>query len=213
MSDSRNSLSRNLQEILEAANGQPITLERIFRGVGDKAFGVLLAILSLPSALPLPAPGYSTPFGILLAILSLQMMTFRETPLLPKFAMRHEFSHERARKFFHAAIGFLRRIEWIIHPRMKWIGKPAGRAALGWLTLIMSCLMILPIPFTNTFPAMIIFLIGVGLTEDDGAFALLSFLFGILAVGFYAFVFYLLFTVGLEGVLQLKNWVKSLLGR
>ncbi|MCX7868580.1 MAG: exopolysaccharide biosynthesis protein [Terrimicrobiaceae bacterium] len=212
MSESHNSLSRNLEQILEDSGGGDITLEGVFRGVGDKAFGVLLAILSLPSALPLPAAGYSTPFGILLAILSLQMITFRETPALPQFAMRHKFSHERARKFFHAAIGFLRRIEWLIHPRMQWIGRPAGRAALGWLTLVMAGLMILPIPMTNTFPAMVIFLIGVGLTEDDGVFALLSFLLGLAATAFYVFVIYLLATVGLEGVLRLKDWIKGLLG-
>lgn len=212
-SPSHTSLSQNLTAILEEAQGGDISLEAIFRGVGDKAFGVLLVILSLPSALPLPAPGYSTPLGILLAILSLQMIAFRERPSLPSFALRHKFSFAATRKFFEAAIKFLRRVEWLIHPRMKWIGRPAGRAALGWVTLIMSCLMILPIPFTNTFPAMVIFLIGVGLTEDDGLFALLSFILGLAAVALYAFVIWVLLTAGMEGVMRLKEWVKGMLGR
>jgi len=207
--ESRKSLSANLDTLLDQANGESLTLEGVFRGVGDKAFGLLLAILSLPSALPVPAPGYSTPFGILLAILSVQMILLRERPSLPKFAMNRKLGFSTAQKLFGAANGFLHKIEWFIHPRMAWIGKPAGRSALGWLTLIMSCLMILPIPLTNTFPAMVIFLIGVGLTEDDGLFALLAVLLGIFAVAFYGYIIYLLATVGLDGVIHLKDLIKS----
>jgi hypothetical protein len=212
-SQSRNSLSQNLDALLEQANGESLTLEGVFRGVGDKAFGLLLVVLSLPSALPIPAAGYSTPFGILLAILSIQMILLRERPSLPKFAMDRKIGFTMAQKMFGFANAFLHKIEWLIHPRFSWIGKPAGRSALGWLTLIMSCLMILPIPLTNTFPAMVIFLIGVGLTEDDGLFALLAFVVGVFAVAFYGYVIYLLATFGVDGVLHLKDLIKSWISR
>ncbi len=210
-SSPHNSLSTSLNTLLLEANGNSLPFKNIVNGVGDKAFGLLLVVLSLPSALPVPAPGYSTPFGIVLAILSVQMILMRATPALPGFAMKRELSFGAATKLFGAANAFLHRIEHFIHPRMKWIGTPAGRCALGWLTLVMSCLMILPIPLTNTFPAMIIFLIGVGLTEDDGLFALIGFCLGILAVAFYTYVVYLLLTLGVDGVIQLKDWIKGLL--
>ncbi len=73
----------------------------------------------------------------------------------------------------------------------------------------MACLMILPIPLTNTFPAMVIFMIGIGVCERDGLFAVGATVLGILAVAFYAFVIYLLITVGVEGVQELKDWIKS----
>lgn len=209
---SHNSLSSNLNALLERADGRSIPLGMVFDGMGEKGFGLLLALLSLPSALPVPAPGYSTPFGILLAILSLQMITLRPSPSLPRFAMQREIKFETARKLFGAANKFLRAIERLIHPRMKWIGSPVGRSALGWLTLVMSCLMILPIPLTNTFPAMVIFAVGVSLSEEDGLLSLLAFGVGLAATAFYGFVVYLLATVGVEGVLRLKDLIKTWLG-
>ena len=206
------SLSQNLTDILSRGDG-PVTLGAVFEGVGEKGFGVLLAILSLPSALPVPAPGYSTPFGMLLAVLSIQMILLKERPILPKFATNMSLKRATAEKILSAANAFLKRIEKLIHPRMRWIGKPAGRSALGWLTLLMSLLMILPIPLTNTAPAMVIFLIGVGLTEDDGIFALLSFGLGLLATAFYAVMVFLIATLGMEGIDQLKEWIKGATGR
>jgi hypothetical protein len=207
---SHRSLSQNLEDILARGEGGPVSLGAIFEGVGEKGFGVLLAVLSLPSALPVPAPGYSTPFGLLLAVLSIQMILLKDRPVLPKFAMNMSLKRPTAEKIFSAANAFLRRIEKLIHPRMRWIGRPAGRSALGWLTLLMSALMILPIPLTNTLPAMVIFLIGVGLTEEDGLFAVLSFGLGLLAMAFYAVVIVLIATLGMEGIDQLKEWMKGL---
>jgi hypothetical protein len=206
----RSSLSRNLDEILARSGGGSVSIGSVLEGVGDKGFGLLLVILSLPSALPLPAPGYSTPFGILLAILSVQMILLREHPVLPGFARSRSLKHATAVKLFGAANAFLHRIEKLIHPRMQWIGRPAGRAALGWLTLLMSCLMILPIPLTNTAPAMVIFLVGVGLSEDDGLFAVASFALGALAAAFYAVVVVLLLTLGAQGIDTLKDSIRSL---
>ena len=140
------------------------------------------------------------------------MIALRPSPRLPAFANGRELKFATATRLFGAANGFLRRIEWLIHPRMRWIGRPVGRCTLGWLTLLMSGLMILPIPLTNTFPAMVIFAIGVGLSEEDGLLALAAFGVGLLAVAFYGWVAYLLATTGVEGVLRLKDWIKTALG-
>lgn len=211
-SPKHHSLSASLDALLTSADGKSLTFDHVLSGVGEKAFGLLLVILSLPSALPVPAPGYSTPFGILLAILSVQMILMRKNPVLPAFARKRDLSFSTAKKLFSAANAFLRRIEVFIHPRMKWIGKPASLSAVGWLTLVMSCLMILPIPLTNTFPAMIIFLVGVGLTEEDGVIVLIGAAIGVLAVAFYAYLIYLVATYGVDGVLQLKDIIKGWLG-
>ncbi len=72
---------------------------------------------------------------------------------------------------------------------------------MGIMVLIMSALMIIPIPFFNTAPAMVIFLIGTGLTEDDGLFAAAACALGVLA----ALLYYLGINVVLEGVTYLKE--------
>ena len=72
--------------------------------------------------------------------------------------------------------------------------------------------MILPIPLTNTAPAGVIFLIGVGISERDGLFAIAATALGLVAVAFYVFVIYVAITAGVEGVEQIKEWIKGKLG-
>jgi len=206
----RRTLSHNLKELLELP-GDQLSVRTIAEQVGDKGFGLLLAILSLPSALPVPAPGYSTPFGILLVLLGGQLVAGRSTPWLPAKALKKEVTKEFARKVFGAGTKMLRLTEKLIRPRMQWINSVGGRAFLGVVVLFMGSLMILPIPMTNTFPAMVIFLIGVSLSEDDGLAALAAFAIGLFAAAFYVYIIYLLATVGVDGVMELKDWIKSAL--
>jgi hypothetical protein len=94
---------------------------------------------------------------------------------------------------------------------MRWINSVGGRMFLGFIVIFMASLMILPIPMTNTLPAMIIFWVGVSLTEDDGLAAIGAFIAGIFAAAFYAYIIYLLATFGMEGVVELKEWIKATL--
>ncbi|MEM7792408.1 MAG: exopolysaccharide biosynthesis protein, partial [Verrucomicrobiota bacterium] len=71
----------------------------------------------------------------------------------------------------------------------------------------------LPIPLTNTFPAMVIFLIGIGLSEEDGLLAIAAFGVGLAAVALYAYIIYLLITQGPEAAGAIKDSIKELLGK
>ncbi len=204
----RRSLSEILNDLLDLP-GEQLSIRTITSQVGDKGFGLLLAILSLPSALPVPAPGYSTPFGIVLILLGAQLVAGRTTPWLPKKILKKELSKEFAGKVFKAGNRMLHLTERLIRPRMRWINSVGGRTFLGIIVIFMAALMILPIPMTNTFPAMIIFLVGVSLSEDDGLAACIAFLGGLLAMLFYAYIIYLVLTVGIDGVIELKDWLKA----
>jgi hypothetical protein len=70
----------------------------------------------------------------------------------------------------------------------------------------------LPIPLTNTLPAMVIFLIGVGLSEEDGLLAIGAFAVGCLAVVLYGYIIYLVLSQGPEAVDGIKDWIKARLG-
>lgn len=210
MNPNEKSLSETLASLLTGP-GDLVAVGTIVTRVGDKGFGILLILLSLPSALPVPAPGYSTPFGLILALLGGQMMLGRVTPWLPARAMRKEISRESTGKLVRSANRFLHYAEKVVRPRMRWINTRGGQIFLGIIVGCMACLMILPIPLTNTAPAMVIFCIGVALSEDDGVVAIVSFFLGLLAVAFYAYIVYLLATVGMEGVVQLKEWIKGMI--
>ncbi|MGC6455724.1 MAG: exopolysaccharide biosynthesis protein [Coraliomargaritaceae bacterium] len=212
--DEHKSLATALEHCLQQPNGKSDSargpsIGELCEALGEKGFGLLLVILSLPSALPLPAPGYSTPFGIALALLALQMLTGRRSLWLPRKLYQLRIEPKLASKMIQTASRFLRSIERWIQPRQAWIRSRAGQAALAGLVLIMSALMILPIPLTNTLPAMVIFLIGVGLSEEDGLLALLAFAVGLLAVVLYTAIVTLLITQGPEAIDALKDWIKA----
>ncbi len=179
------SLSENLKSLVDPNNPQDLSLRRVLDAIEEKSFGLLLLILSLPSALPVPAPGYSTPFGIVLSILAIQMMKGHTKPVIPDKFKKISIGHKLAKRMIDAACKVLGLTERFIKPRFLWVGSRNGQRALGIVVLTMACLMILPIPYTNTFPAMVIFMLGVGLIEDDGLVCGAGFIIGIFSILLY----------------------------
>lgn len=206
----KRSLSENLRRSLGDHKSPSVSLQTVVDNVEEQGFGLLLMILSLPSALPIPAAGYSTPFGILFIALGLQMLAGRHRPWLPKWASKKKLSRDFAEKAIGGAARWLTRIEKLVHPRLKWISSPFGSRFMSFVVVVMAMLMTLPIPTTNTFPAAVIFLIGVGLSEEDGLFCMVATALGVAAIALYTFVIYILITQGMEGVEGLKEWVKDL---
>ena len=205
------SLADTLESTLASHHKDGPAIGELANAVGEKGFGLLLIILSLPSALPVPAPGYSTPFGVAIAIIAIQMLTGRQTLWLPKKIKRIRINPGLAEKMIGAASKFLRMIEHLIRPRHHWIRSRAGQSGLAAIIIIMACLMMLPIPLTNTFPAMVIFMIGIGLSEEDGLLAIAAFVIGVAAVTLYCYIIFLVITQGPEAAEGIKDWVKSLL--
>jgi hypothetical protein len=205
-------LGDTLGELLETDDPLGLSIACVTRAVGEKGFGLVLMILSLPSALPVPAPGYSTPFGIVIALIALQMILGRSALWLPDRLGRIRIRPKLAHAMLGSASKFLKKIERFIRPRQLWIQGRVGQSALAILVICMACLMILPIPLTNTFPAMVIFMIGVGLSEEDGLLAIAAFAIGCLAALLYAGIIYLVVTQGVEAIGPIKDWIKSALG-
>ncbi len=167
-------LSHELERFFfQEERNSEVTLEDILLLAGERIFGFLFVILALPSALPVPAPGYSIPFGILMFILAMQLIVGAKTPWLPKKMAKHPIKLETVQKFLKGGIPWLRRIEAITRPRLTYICTTIpGRVTIGAAIALMSISMMIPIPGTNTLPAMGIFVTGFGLQEDDGAISL-----------------------------------------
>lgn len=194
----------------EEERSETVTLAEILNLAGERIFGFLFVILSLPSALPVPAPGYSVPFGILLFVLAVQLIIGNKTPWLPRKMAKHPIKLELAQKFIKAGIPWLQRIEAITRPRFTYICTTLpGRVVIGTAISLMAISMMIPIPGTNTLPAMGIFVTGFGLQEDDGAISLaglvLCLMGGILSISIIAAVVW--------GGTSLYDQIKMWLGR
>ncbi|MBD2533924.1 exopolysaccharide biosynthesis protein [Nostoc flagelliforme FACHB-838] len=167
-------LSNELERyFFEEERPSKVTLADILLLAKERVFGFLLVILSLPSALPVPAPGYSTPFGILIFLLAIQLIVGAKTLWLPKRMMNHPIQLTTVQGFLKPGIPWLKRIEAIARPRLSYICTTLpGRVTIGIAIALMAISMMIPIPGTNTLPAMGIFVTGFGLLEDDGAISL-----------------------------------------
>lgn len=176
-------LSNDLSDYIFATEREDkITLEEILNLAGERIFGFLLVILSLPSALPIPAPGYSIPFGILIFLLAIQLISGAKTPWLPAKMLGGSMKIDTARKFLKMGLPWLKRVEAITKPRLTYISLSLpGRVIMGSAIALMAVSMMIPIPGTNTAPAMGIFVTAFGMQEDDGFIVLAGLILCLLA--------------------------------
>ncbi|MDY6785027.1 MAG: exopolysaccharide biosynthesis protein [Cyanobacteriota bacterium] len=197
---------------LEEDRSSDIKLGDILALAGERTFGFIFVIVALPSAVPLPAVGYSIPFGLVLFTLAIQLIIGRKQPWLPQRVVNHPIKRKMAQKFVKAALPGLGKLEALTQPRMTFVCTSIpGRIVLGCAIALMATFMMIPIPGTNTFPALAIFIMGFGLVEDDGAISL-----GGLFVG--AFVTVVMVSVVLAAIWggsslldALKAWIKNLI--
>lgn len=167
-------LSRELYRYFcEEERAAQVDLADFLEITKERIFGFLFVLLSLPSALPVPAPGYSIPFGVVMFLLASQMVFGAQEPWLPQRVRYHQLDLKQVQGFINKGVPWLQRLENLSRPRLSYICTSfGGRVILGSAIALMSISMMIPIPGTNTLPAIGIFIIGFGLQEDDGAICL-----------------------------------------
>lgn len=152
---------------------EKVTLADILNLSGERTFGFLFVLLALPSALPIPAPGYSIPFGVVMFVLAMQLIAGRQRPWLPKGWKDKGFGINQIQPVVKKGVPWLRRIEVLSRPRLTPVCTSyPGRVVIGVAIALMSVCMMIPIPGTNTLPAIGIFVTGFGLLDDDGFISL-----------------------------------------
>ena len=199
-------LSNILIEQKQADGSLKLTFNQLQTLLQDQGMGLWIVFLALPSALPVPAMGYSTPFGLALAYLSIRFIQGKT-----QFAIPKKWSNKALKlpaKITHQAIRFLKLIEHFIHPqRFPLANRFFTRPVVGVNMLILSIIMALPIPLTNTVPAFIILLFGLGLMENDGLTLCLCQIASLLLISGYLLVGFWIITFGLESFQNFLRWL------
>ena len=172
------------QFFFDEARSEQVTLADLLNLAEERTFGFLFILLALPSALPIPAPGYSMPFGVVILVLAVQLIGGRHRPWLPKSWQAKGFGLAKVQAVMKAGLPWLRRIEVLSRPRLKPVcASRGGRVVLGLGIALMAMCMLIPIPGTNTLPAIGIFVTGFGLLDDDGFISLVGLTICLLAIG------------------------------
>jgi len=178
--------SRRTSEILDeiARNRrQRVTLGDIVERLGDRAFGVVMLIFSLPNAVGLGSiPGVSTVFGLPQAIFALQMIAGLKRPWLPRWLLAKSLSAADFRRLVEKSHPQLERLERMLRPRLHFLSSIWAERLLGFVFLVLATIVALPIPGGNWPPAIAMALIAAGVIERDGVCVLIGLGVGAVAV-------------------------------
>lgn len=167
-----------------------MTLSEVLTVLHGRGLDVLVILMALPFCTPIPLPGLSTPFGLALMFLGLRI-ALRQRPWLPRRLLMREIPHKTLTRIIEAALTVSSRLERILHPRLQFFKHWTSFIFLNGLMIMSSAFILLlpiPVPFTNTFPALSIVLLAAGMIEEDGAAILAGY---ILAGGAWAYIFFL----------------------
>ncbi|MGE5085904.1 MAG: exopolysaccharide biosynthesis protein [Bacillota bacterium] len=173
-----------LQE--EASQGD-ISLSRIFALLGEEGHAMLIVFLSLPYIFPIPVPGLSTISGALIILIAF-FLFLKKRPWLPKRYENIKVSAATVLKVSKGAEKFWGYVARFIKPRWSCFHDYAVFRGLNFLVFAVNAFLLslpLPIPFSNTVPAIAILLCGVGHMEKDGLFILLSYLWCFVVGAFF----------------------------
>lgn len=159
------SASARLRGLIAGLNGDTVTLGGIIDRLG--ANGVGLAIL-LVGAITL-VPGIAPVFGVALCALSLGLLRGDDTVQVPAFLRRRTLDRRRLEDGFRRV---LPRVEWL-EARLPAPGRrvmpPILLRAAGLATLVNAILIVLPVPFGNTAPAIATLILGLGLAAGNAS--------------------------------------------
>ncbi len=162
--------ARKLSEILLDLAGdssrERISLADLLAALEGRAFGALMLIFAFPNILPSP-PGLAGILGLPLVFLSAQMATGR-APWLPGFIARRSLPRETLAAIFTRAAPIVARAERMLRHRLAFLTWGPMQQVLGAIVLVLSLLLMLPVPFANMAPSVAICVIGLGVLERDG---------------------------------------------
>ncbi len=163
---------RRLSEILTDIANDPardrIAIADIRDAMGDRAFGALMFVFAVPNTLPVNAPGVSVVLGIPLLFLSLQLMLGFAVPWLPQTVVRATIPRQRFARAMNVVVPWMRRAEKLSKPRWPLFATGFAERIIGLVCVVLSLVLILPVPFGNMGPGIAVCVLALALLERDG---------------------------------------------
>ncbi|MCC7408942.1 MAG: calcium/sodium antiporter [Phycisphaeraceae bacterium] len=170
-----NRLSDDLQALLAEARGGGMTIGQVEAALRGRGLAAVILLLALPFLFPVAIPLLSTVFGAAIGLLGLRLAMGMKS-WLPGVIRRRPISPRALEKIVHGGTRIALRLEKLLRPRWSWTFLPGVRSLIG-LSIMVAAMILslpLPIPFTNTIPAIAIILVAMGSMERDGLAVLIG---------------------------------------
>ena len=154
-----------LGTLVRAAPPDRVTLGWLVGGLEGRSFGVVLLLLALLGLIP----GVAILAGTLLTVPASQMILARRAPIFTHRVAAIHLPTRRVVGLIERTVRLLRYFERFIRPRWPTPFESTKRVVGAAVILLGLCIMLVPIPFSNVVPAIVVALIAFAYLEEDGA--------------------------------------------
>ena len=161
------SVSAVLRAVLDNARGESVSVRDIVEAFGERAFGFVLILFSLPNCVPAP-PGIAGIVGTPVLIFGLQMMLGHRRPWLPEFVLRRCVPVTTFRRVVDVAEPRLQRLEAYCRPRFTQLFGPKGDRLIGLFAVLTAISVLIPFPGTNFPPSIALVIMSIAVMQEDG---------------------------------------------
>lgn len=197
------SASEVIEKLPDQLKGKEVTVSDVMDEMNGRSLLLTILILIVPNLLPfVNALGITYITGILLLIFTTRMMIGSRTPWLPGWVKKLKTKRKNIRSMSEKAVPVFKTLEKFIKPRAQNLVSGKIRIFYAFLLFLMTIVLLLPIPFINVLPALIMTIITLGMIQRDGIVAATG---GILAIILAAAIVYAVFAVGSSGVFTDKD--------
>jgi len=169
--------------VLNEADARPVSLGELLDRTADRGFGLVLILLGLPMLIPFLPPGSSTIVGPIYATFAIQMIRGGQQPWIPRRLRDWVLQGRTARVLRERGLPLVRRAERFSRPRHWWLGENATVRIVGVVVFLMGVILLSPLPFLNTLPALSVMLIGMGMLNRDFVFMAAGVIVGGISLG------------------------------
>lgn len=158
-----------------------LTLGNLLSALGEASFGWAIVVFSLLTLFPLP-PGSSVITALPVLVTTVQMMLGYPHVKLPGRLARLRLDPVKLRRAVLRLRPVTRRLERILVPRYTIVFAKGNERPLGALLFVIAFALFLPVPLSGWFPAVSLFIIGVGIVERDGLVSGMGLVLGAVSV-------------------------------
>lgn len=166
--------SQDLRDLAQHFADRPARLSEILTATQGRGFNLLLLLIGLPFLTPIPLPGLSTVFGLMVLAIGARL-ALGQRPWLPGKLLQRELPARFIARVLATASRVVRWLEFLLRPRLGFLHEHwIYRRIAGTLIMLSGLLLMLPlpIPLSNSFPALTVVLLAAGAMERDGLFFL-----------------------------------------
>lgn len=159
-------LSAVLGALAADAGRERIAVRDLLQVLDGRALGALMFVFAVPNVLPTP-PGTSAVLGAPLVFLAAQL-ALGLRPWLPGFIAERSLPRHEFAALMRRVGPWLARAESLLRPRLVTLANAPLRNLVGLVCLVLSIVLVLPVPLGNVLPALAISVLALGVLAHDG---------------------------------------------